>query len=126
MDSGIFFLTALKIMLLTINIKHYLRFKSPIILYTKIFILLCFFISCSSDKNYVIKAGMSQNPDEPQVSAVRLFEEIVEEKTVGIIRVEIYPNNQLGNLRDIVEGIQLGGPFKCAMLQGSWRILSPN
>ena len=56
---------------------------------------------------------MSQNPEEPQVKAVELFKEIVEEKTDGVIKVQIYPNNQLGNLRDIVEGIQLGTVQMC-------------
>lgn len=67
-------------------------------------------IACQSgnDKTFLIKVGLSQNPEEPQVRAFRLFKEIVEEKTAGKIRVEIYPNNQLGNQRDITEGIQLG------------------
>jgi tripartite ATP-independent transporter DctP family solute receptor len=33
---------------------------------------------------------------------------MVEKKTGGRIEVRIYPNNQLGNQRDVVEGIQLG------------------
>jgi tripartite ATP-independent transporter DctP family solute receptor len=39
---------------------------------------------------------------------MELFKEIVEEKTAGKIQVEVYPNNQLGNQRDVTEGIQLG------------------
>lgn len=60
------------------------------------------------EKTYVIKASFSQNPQEPQVRAGTLFKEIVEKKTGGRIEVRIYPNNQLGNQRDVVEGIQLG------------------
>jgi tripartite ATP-independent transporter DctP family solute receptor len=56
----------------------------------------------------VIKASLSQNPQEPQVRAVELFKQVVEDKSEGIVRVEIYPNNQLGNQRDVIEGIQLG------------------
>ena len=72
--------------------------------------VLIFGLSCkgSGEKIYVIKASLSQNPQEPQVRAVELFKQIVEEKTAGKVRVEIYPNNQLGNQRDVVEGIQLG------------------
>ncbi|MEE8605336.1 MAG: TRAP transporter substrate-binding protein [Candidatus Aminicenantaceae bacterium] len=72
--------------------------------------VLIFGLSCKSggEKIYVIKASLSQNPQEPQVRAVELFKQIVEEKTAGKVRVEIYPNNQLGNQRDVVEGIQLG------------------
>ena len=67
-------------------------------------------IACQfgTEKTYLIKVGLSQNPKEPQVRAFRLFKEIVEERTEGKIRVEIYPNNQLGNQRDVTEGIQLG------------------
>ncbi len=72
--------------------------------------VLIFGLSCKSggEKIYVIKASLSQNPQEPQVRAVELFKQIIEEKTAGKVRVEIYPNNQLGNQRDVVEGIQLG------------------
>ncbi len=61
-----------------------------------------------SDKTYLIRIGQGQTPDEPQVRAMKLFKEIVEGKTAGKLRVEVYPNNQLGNQRDVTEGIQLG------------------
>ena len=79
------------------------------------FVGLLFGIMCrgGGEKIYVIKAGLSQNPEEPQVRAVALFKQIVEEKSGGRIKVEIYPNNQLGNLRDVVEGIQLGTVQMC-------------
>jgi tripartite ATP-independent transporter DctP family solute receptor len=70
-----------------------------------IFGLLC---RNGGEKTAVVKASLSQNPQEPQVKAVESFKKIVEEKTGGNVRVEIYPNNQLGNQRDVVEGIQLG------------------
>jgi tripartite ATP-independent transporter DctP family solute receptor len=73
-----------------------------------IFIILGIFCKGSGDKIYVIKASLSQNPHEPQVRAVELFQQIVEEKSQGKLKVEIYPNNQLGNQRDVIEGIQLG------------------
>jgi len=56
----------------------------------------------------ILKAALSQNPSEPQVRAVERFAEMVEEGTQGRIRVEVYPNNQLGNQRDVVEGLQMG------------------
>jgi tripartite ATP-independent transporter DctP family solute receptor len=61
-----------------------------------------------SEKTYLIKIGQGQTAGEPQVRAMELFKEIVEEKTGGKVRVEVYPNNQLGNQRDVTEGIQLG------------------
>lgn len=67
-------------------------------------------MACQSEaqKTYLIRIGQGQTAGEPQVKAMELFKEIVEEKTAGKIRVEVYPNNQLGNQRDVTEGIQLG------------------
>lgn len=67
-------------------------------------------IACRSEaeKTYLIKIGQGQTPGEPQIKAMELFKEIVEGKTAGRLRVEVYPNNQLGNQRDVTEGIQLG------------------
>jgi tripartite ATP-independent transporter DctP family solute receptor len=67
-------------------------------------------IACQSEseKTYLIKIGQGQTPGEPQIKAMELFKEIVENKTAGRLRVEVYPNNQLGNQRDVTEGIQLG------------------
>ncbi|MGD8329648.1 MAG: TRAP transporter substrate-binding protein [Acidobacteriota bacterium] len=56
----------------------------------------------------ILKAALSQNPSEPQVRAVQLFADLVDQGTEGRIRVQIYPNNQLGNQRDVVEGLQMG------------------
>jgi tripartite ATP-independent transporter DctP family solute receptor len=64
---------------------------------------------CTAGEEVVIlKAALSQNPSEPQVRAVELFGEMVAEGTEGRIRVQVYPNNQLGNQRDVVEGLQMG------------------
>lgn len=56
----------------------------------------------------ILKAALTQNPSEPQVRAVELFADLVSEGTEGRIRVQVYPNNQLGNSRDVVEGLQMG------------------
>lgn len=56
----------------------------------------------------IIKFALSQNPGEPQVRAAVIFKRIVEQETAGRVRVDLYPNNQLGNQRDVIEGIQLG------------------
>ena len=68
-----------------------------------------FLAGCGSEGRVtVIKAALSQNPSEPQVRAVELFAELVSEGTDGRIIVQVYPNNQLGNQRDVVEGLQMG------------------
>ena len=62
----------------------------------------------SRERTIVLKAALTQNPSEPQVRAVELFSELVREGTEGRVMVQIYPNNQLGNQRDVVEGLQMG------------------
>ena len=62
----------------------------------------------SGDEVTILKAALTQNPSEPQVRAVQLFGDLVAEGTEGRLRVQIYPNNQLGNQRDVVEGLQMG------------------
>ena len=71
-------------------------------------VILGLFCRGVKEKTFIIKFNLSQNPGEPQVRAAKLFKGNVEKKTSGGIRVDIYTNNQLGNQRDIVEGIQLG------------------
>jgi tripartite ATP-independent transporter DctP family solute receptor len=82
----------------------------PVLKGVVIILIITLGIVCigSGEKVYVIKASLSQNPQEPQVRAVELFKQTVEERSEGNVKVEIYPNNQLGNQRDVVEGIQLG------------------
>lgn len=64
---------------------------------------------CGSGESVtILKAALSQNPSEPQVRAVEFFADLVAEGTDNRVRVEIYPNNQLGNQRDVVEGLQMG------------------
>ncbi len=62
----------------------------------------------SGERITILKAALSQAPSEPQVRAVELFADLVSEGTEGRIRVQVYPNNQLGNQRDVVEGLQMG------------------
>ena len=65
-------------------------------------------VSPVTAKPVIIKAHFTNNPGEPQIVAGELFKKIVEEKTNGDIKVEIYPNNQLGESNSVLEGIQLG------------------
>jgi tripartite ATP-independent transporter DctP family solute receptor len=62
----------------------------------------------SAEDEIILKAALSQNPSEPQVRAMELFADLVREGTGGRLRVQVYPNNQLGNQRDVVEGLQMG------------------
>jgi tripartite ATP-independent transporter DctP family solute receptor len=63
--------------------------------------------SPSSSSAVVIKLSLSQAVTEPTVIAANAFKEEVEEKSGGSIEVQVYPDNQIGNERDAVEGMTL-------------------
>jgi len=52
--------------------------------------------------------GMPPVEDENIHRAVSVFKKIVEQKTAGKVKVEIYPANQLGKEREQFEGVKLG------------------
>lgn len=62
----------------------------------------------TNSANVTIKISLSQAATEPPVLAANHFKKIIEERSGGEIKVEVYPDNQLGNERDAIEGVQLG------------------
>ncbi len=62
----------------------------------------------TSNAKVTIKVSLSQAAQEPPAQAANYFKEILEERSNGEIKVEVYPDNQLGNERDVIEGMQLG------------------
>lgn len=61
----------------------------------------------TEEKQIKIKFSLSQAATEPAVQAAQAFKEEVEEKSGGSITVEVYPDNQLGSERDVIEGLQI-------------------
>lgn len=61
-----------------------------------------------TQKQYVLKFGHDQMVETPHHNAALKFKEIVEERTGGNVKVEIYPAQQLGTGREMIEGMQLG------------------
>lgn len=55
-----------------------------------------------------IREGIGLNDQHPQFKALVKYQEIVEEKTEGEIKVETYHSGQLGNDRSITEALQIG------------------
>ncbi len=56
----------------------------------------------------IMKMGTSTQPDHIYNKGLERFEKLVEEGTKGAIDVQIFPANQLGAERELVEGMQLG------------------
>ena len=83
--------------------------------YSLLFVVLClvlFVISLNimfvNAEQYVLKFGHDYMPDSPHNHAALEFKEIVEKRTDGNIKVEVYPAQQLGKGREMIEGMQLG------------------
>ena len=74
-----------------------------------VFLILLVNYGCSNkEKTINIKAAHVTAIDHPFQLGLLKFKEIVEKETNNKINVIIYPSTQLGNERDLIEGMQLG------------------
>ena len=62
----------------------------------------------SGSESITLKFAYDDSESQPYYAGISAFKEMVEEKTEGKVNVEIYPNAQLGNARDTIEGLSLG------------------
>lgn len=60
------------------------------------------------DKVYTIKVSYENNPDEPVDLAAKHWKNIVEEKSNGRLKLELYPSSQLGSKVDVIEQMKKG------------------
>lgn len=57
---------------------------------------------------YTIKVGYIGSETHPTMQTMKVFAQNVEEGSGGKIKVELYPNAQLGGDRELCEGVQMG------------------
>ncbi len=70
---------------------------------------LFFFALSASAADYTIKVGTIQPESHPDCVLMReVFQKYVEENSGGRIKVELYPNAQMGGDREMAEAVQLG------------------
>jgi len=62
----------------------------------------------TGDKPLVLQLGHVANLEQPYHLASEMFAKNVEERTNGQIKIQVFPNSQLGGQRDLVEGLELG------------------
>ncbi|WP_027132771.1 DctP family TRAP transporter solute-binding subunit [Geminicoccus roseus] len=55
-----------------------------------------------------IRAAFGSQPVHPSYVALECFEKLAEERSGGELAVELYPDRQLGEERETVEGLQIG------------------
>lgn len=59
-------------------------------------------------QQWTFKLGNATSPDHAYNIGARKYAELVAQKTGGKVKIDIFPATQLGNERDLIEGLQLG------------------
>jgi len=60
-----------------------------------------------------LKLGHIADPQNPYAQGGQKFADLVSEKSGGTMEVQVFPSSQLGNQRDLVEGLTLGTVDMC-------------
>jgi len=60
------------------------------------------------EKPVNLKLGHAVAPEHPYHLGAVKFAELVAQRTGNKVKIDVYPSTQLGNERDMVEGLQLG------------------
>ena len=62
----------------------------------------------AADKTYKIKVGNTTDPDHPLNVCLEEVAKLMREKSGGRLDATVFPSSQLGSLRTITEGLQMG------------------
>lgn len=65
-------------------------------------------LSGRAEAQTVVKAAFGSQPGHPSFIGLERFKTLVEQKTNGSVKIELYPDRQLGEEREVVEGLQIG------------------
>jgi TRAP-type transport system periplasmic protein len=77
------------------------------VLATFIFLTFSWTLSPAA-QTFNLKLGHAVAPEHPYHLGALKFAELVAKKTGNRVKIDVYPSTQLGNERDMVEGLQLG------------------
>jgi tripartite ATP-independent transporter DctP family solute receptor len=88
--------------------------------------ILLFFEGCQSDSRVkIIKMGHAQVTNHPVHEAMVFLAKSLEEKSGGRIKVKVYPNQQLGTERELLELLQIGSVGMTKVSAASLEAFSP-
>lgn len=76
-------------------------------------------------QEFTLRAGHGAQAQHPTQYGLEHFAELVAERTNGAVEVEVYPNRQLGEERELVEGLQLGTVDLAVVSTGPLGAFSP-
>lgn len=64
--------------------------------------------AAAAEKSYVFKCGLTGNEDHQLAVGMRILKDLVEKKTNGRIKIELFLNSALGAEREIAESVIMG------------------
>lgn len=82
--------------------------KSAVFLFVLLFVAEMAWSQVSSGKAVILKGGLVAAPGTTQVKTLERWAQLVKERTNGGVVIEIYPAEQLGNERTLLEYTNLG------------------
>ncbi len=72
------------------------------------FLFVFLFSSVAFAADFTLKLGHIADAQNPYGQGADKFAELVKEKTKGAVEVQVFPSSQLGNQRDLIEGLTFG------------------
>ncbi len=78
------------------------------LLFSLFLLLTMVWVDSAPCQSWTFKLGNATAPDHAYNVGARKFAELVAQRTGDKVKIDIYPATQLGNERDLVEGLQLG------------------
>jgi tripartite ATP-independent transporter DctP family solute receptor len=78
------------------------------LLLTSIFVLLIILPNYAAEKKYELKFNTVASPQQPQVKALNVFAEVVENLSGGKITMKVYHSGQLGNQQSQLTSVMRG------------------
>lgn len=64
--------------------------------------------AAKTDKPITLKAGHAAPPSHPYQLGLEEFAKLVDQKTQGKVKIQTFHSSQLGNEREMIEGLQMG------------------
>lgn len=65
----------------------------------------------AAEAEVVLQIGFENSISEPIGQALEKWQQLVEEKGDGSMRIELFPDSQLGNKSELIDGMTLGEPY---------------
>lgn len=65
----------------------------------------------AADAEVTLQIGFENSISEPIGQALEKWQQLVDEKGDGSLKLELYPDSQLGSKNELIDGMTLGEPY---------------